>query len=112
MYLHGMSSGDFAPALGEFFGSDAGLSASVITRLTTSWQDERERFSRRSLTEVDYVYVWVGRGPLQRPPRGGAFVLPGDGGGARGRDQGVGGHRGWLPGVDPVLGRPAQRLQA
>jgi hypothetical protein len=39
MYLHGMSSGDFAPALGEFFGSDAGLSPSVITRLTTSWQE-------------------------------------------------------------------------
>ena len=34
MYLHGMSSGDFAPALEEFFGSAAGLSASVITRLT------------------------------------------------------------------------------
>jgi transposase-like protein len=59
MYLHGMSSGDFAPALGEFFGSDAGLSASVITRLTTAWQDERDRFSQRSLAEVDYVYVWV-----------------------------------------------------
>jgi transposase-like protein len=59
MYLHGMSSGDFAPALGEFFGSDAGLSASVITRLTTSWQEEQQRFSKRSLAEVDYVYVWV-----------------------------------------------------
>jgi transposase-like protein len=59
MYLHGMSSGDFAPALGEFFGSDAGLSPSVITRLTTSWQEERERFSKRSLAGVDYVYVWV-----------------------------------------------------
>ena len=59
MYLHGMSSGDFAPALGEFFGSDAGLSPSVITRLTTGWQEERDRFSRRSLADVDYVYVWV-----------------------------------------------------
>jgi putative transposase len=59
MYLHGMSSGDFAPALGEFFGSDAGLSPSVITRLTTSWQDERDRFSRRRLGGADYVYVWV-----------------------------------------------------
>ena len=29
MYLHGMSTGDFAPALGEFFGSEAGLSPSV-----------------------------------------------------------------------------------
>jgi len=59
MYLHGMSSGDFAPALGEFFGSDAGLSPSVITRLTKSWQEERERFARRSLADVDYVYCWA-----------------------------------------------------
>ena len=59
MYLHGMSSGDFAPALTEFFGSAAGLSASVVTRLTRAWQDERERFSLRSLAEVDYVYIWV-----------------------------------------------------
>jgi len=59
MYLHGMSSGDFAPALGEFFGSDAGLSPSVITRLTKSWQDERERFANRSLADVDYVYCWA-----------------------------------------------------
>lgn len=59
MYLHGMSSKDFAPALGEFFGSAAGLSASVVTRLTTQWQEEAERFSRRGLAEVDYVYIWV-----------------------------------------------------
>jgi putative transposase len=59
MYLHGMSSGDFAPALGEFFGSDAGLSPSVITRLTRSWQEERERFANRSLAEVDFVYCWA-----------------------------------------------------
>jgi putative transposase len=59
MYLHGMSSKDFAPALEEFFGSAAGLSASVVTRLTAQWQDEAERFSRRSLAEVNYVYVWA-----------------------------------------------------
>ena len=34
MYLHGLSSGDFVPALEEFFGPAAGLSSSVITRLT------------------------------------------------------------------------------
>ncbi len=38
MYLHGMSLGDFAPALGQFFGSEAGLSPSVITRLTKTFQ--------------------------------------------------------------------------
>jgi putative transposase len=59
MYLHGMSSGDFVPALGEFFGSEAGLSPSVITRLTKAWQDERDRFAKRSLADVDYVYCWA-----------------------------------------------------
>ncbi len=59
MYLHGMSSGDFVPALEEFFGSAAGLSASVVTRLTTDWQKDRDQFSHRSLRDVDYVYVYA-----------------------------------------------------
>jgi putative transposase len=59
LYLHGMSSGDFAPALEEFFGAAAGLSASVITRLTSQWQADREAFMQRSLADRDYVYVWA-----------------------------------------------------
>src|SRR3954453_15780238 len=59
MYLHGMSSGNLAPALAELFGSAAGLSASVITRLSTQWQDEPRAFAQRDLFERDYVYVWA-----------------------------------------------------
>jgi putative transposase len=59
LYLHGLSSGDFVPALEEFFGSRAGLSASAVTRLTTDWQDEQRAFAARDLSNVDYVYVWV-----------------------------------------------------
>jgi transposase-like protein len=59
LYLHGLSSGDFVPALEEFFGTEAGLSAATITRLTKQWQEERERFMERALSERDYVYVWV-----------------------------------------------------
>ncbi len=59
MYLHGMSSGDFGPALEEFFGSAAGLSASVITRLTTQWQAEQRAFAERRLDDRDFVYIWV-----------------------------------------------------
>jgi putative transposase len=59
MYLHGMSSGDFAPALAGFFGSSAGLSASVITRLTTQWQAEQRGFAERDLSDRDFVYVWA-----------------------------------------------------
>jgi len=59
LYLHGLSSSDFAPALQQFLGSDAGLSASVITRLTVQWQDEAAAFNTRSLAGTDYVYCWV-----------------------------------------------------
>ncbi len=59
MYLHGMSSGDFAPALTEFFGSAAGLSASVITRLTTQWQAEQRAFAQRRLDDREFVYIWA-----------------------------------------------------
>jgi transposase-like protein len=59
LYLHGLSSGDFAPALEEFFGTGAGLSPASITRLTEQWRAEREAFERRDLSGVDYVYVWA-----------------------------------------------------
>ena len=37
LYLRGISTQDFVPALAEFFGSEAGLSASTIQRLTREW---------------------------------------------------------------------------
>jgi transposase-like protein len=59
LYLHGLSSSDFVPALGQFLGSGAGLSAAVITRLTAQWQDEAKAFNDRDLSTVDYVYLWA-----------------------------------------------------
>ena len=59
LYLHGLSSGDFVPALEQFFGSSAGLSASAITRLTSTWQEEHRSFMARKLHDRDFVYVWV-----------------------------------------------------
>jgi putative transposase len=59
LYLHGLSTGDFVPALEAFFGSAAGLSAAVITRLVTQWQADHQAFCRRDLTDRDYVYVWA-----------------------------------------------------
>jgi putative transposase len=59
LYLHGLSSGDFAPALREFFGGEAGLSPATVVRLTEQWQEERKEFMERGLSEKDYVYVWV-----------------------------------------------------
>src|SRR5436190_15382283 len=59
LYLHGLSSGDFVPALGQFLGSSAGLSAAVITKLTGTWQAEQRAFAARDLSGVDYVYLWA-----------------------------------------------------
>ncbi|MFD5475284.1 IS256 family transposase [Streptomyces sp. NPDC127105] len=59
LYLHGLSSGDFVPALEQFLGSSAGLSAATVTRLTTQWQADHAAFMDRDLTQVDYVYVWA-----------------------------------------------------
>jgi transposase-like protein len=59
LYLHGLSGGDFVPALEGFLGSSAGLSASTVTRLCEQWQDEQKAFARRDLSGVDYVYVWA-----------------------------------------------------
>ena len=59
LYLHGLSTGDFVPALAAFFGSAAGLSAAVITRLVTAWQADHEAFGHRDLTDRDDVYIWA-----------------------------------------------------
>ena len=59
LYLHGLSSGDFVSALGQFLGSRAGLSAPVITKLTETWKVEQRAFSQRDLSGVDYVYLWA-----------------------------------------------------
>jgi putative transposase len=49
------------PALEAFFGSGAGLSAPVITRLVAAWQADYETFCRRDLSDRDYVYCWADR---------------------------------------------------
>ncbi|MEO3936728.1 IS256 family transposase [Dermatophilaceae bacterium Soc4.6] len=59
LYLHGLSSNDFGPALEQFLGSKAGLSGPTITRLTTQWQDGAAVFGTRFLAGTDYVYMWV-----------------------------------------------------
>ncbi len=59
LYLHGLSSQDFAPALERFFGAAAGLSATTVVRLTKQWQAERRAFLERDLSAVDYVYCWA-----------------------------------------------------
>ncbi|MET9474542.1 IS256 family transposase [Streptomyces sp. NPDC002922] len=59
LYLHGLSSGDFVPAMRQFLGSAAGLSPATVTRLTKQWSDDHSAFQDRDLSGSDYVYVWA-----------------------------------------------------
>jgi putative transposase len=60
LYLRGLSTGDFRPALEALLGEDAsGLSATSISRLTAQWETEYESFRRRPLARRDFVYIWV-----------------------------------------------------
>jgi transposase-like protein len=60
LYLRGLSTGDFRPALRSLLGEDAaGLSATNISRLTSEWEEEYRQFQQRRFDDRDYVYVWA-----------------------------------------------------
>jgi hypothetical protein len=47
LYLHGLSTSDFAAALEQFLGTGHGLSAATITRLTEQWKHDATKFGQR-----------------------------------------------------------------
>ena len=60
LYLRGLSTNDFRPALESLLGDKASwLSATAITRMTAQWEAEHKAWKQRDLSERDYVYVWV-----------------------------------------------------
>jgi len=60
LYLKGISTGDFTEALQALLGPQAvGLSPTNIVRLKEGWQEEWQLWSKRSLQDKQYVYVWA-----------------------------------------------------
>ncbi len=61
LYLRGLSTNDFRPALAALLGEEAvaGFSATTITRLLTVWQEEYQTWRKRSLAGKSYVYIWA-----------------------------------------------------
>jgi putative transposase len=60
LYLRGLSTGDFRPALQELLGEHAsGLSPSTISRLCGEWETEHTRFRTRELRFHQYAYWFV-----------------------------------------------------
>jgi transposase-like protein len=60
LYLKGISTGDFSEALHKLLGEPAkGFSPNVIVRLKEQWMAEYDQWSRRDLTDKQYVYLWA-----------------------------------------------------
>ena len=60
LYLHGLSTGDFGPALRDLLGEDAsGLSSSSISRSTEQWQADHAAFKARQLGFHRYAYLFI-----------------------------------------------------
>lgn len=59
LYLEGLSSRDFEPALRSLLGDEATLSATSIQRLAVKFQRDFEAFGRRDLSKRRYAYVWA-----------------------------------------------------
>ena len=58
LYLRGLSTNDFRPALEALLGEKASsLSATAITRLTAQWETEYKFWKDRDLSDRDYVWA-------------------------------------------------------
>ena len=59
LYLRGLSTGDFRPALEGLLGEDAaGLSATSIARMAKEWEAHHDRFRKRHLGFSRYAYLF------------------------------------------------------
>ena len=59
LFIEGLATRDFEPALRLLMGSEAPLSASVISRLTQRFKEQYEAFDRQDLQGTTFVYIWA-----------------------------------------------------
>ncbi len=59
LYLQGLATGDFEPALRTLLGDAAPLSPASIVRLKAQWAQEYEAWKARRLDAHQYAYLWA-----------------------------------------------------
>ncbi len=59
LFIEGLATRDFEPALRCLMGAEAALSPSTISRLNARFKSEYEDWTRSSLAALPIVYVWV-----------------------------------------------------
>jgi putative transposase len=59
LFIEGLATRDFEPALRCLLGSEAALSPSTISRLNAQFKQEYDEWQKSSLAALPMVYVWV-----------------------------------------------------
>lgn len=59
LFIEGLATRDFEPALRLLAGTDAPLSPSTISRLTQQFRTAYTAFDRQDLSERKFVYIWA-----------------------------------------------------
>lgn len=59
LFIEGLATRDFEPTLRLLRGSEAPLSAGVISRLTQRFKEPYEAFDRQDLPDQTFVYIWA-----------------------------------------------------
>ncbi len=59
LFIEGLATRDFEPALRCLMGAEAALSPSTISRLNAGFKSEYEEWTKSSLASLPIVYVWV-----------------------------------------------------
>jgi putative transposase len=59
LFVEGLATRDFEPALRCLVGSEAPLSPSTISRLNAQFKDDYRKWKARDLSRLRIVYVWV-----------------------------------------------------
>jgi transposase-like protein len=59
LFVEGLATRDFEPALRLLVGSDAPLSPSTISRLTKQFKEQYEAFEVQDLSVHTFVYIWA-----------------------------------------------------
>lgn len=59
LFVEGLATRDFEPALRFLVGESAPLSPSSISRLNKTFKDEYEKWAKRDLSSLKIVYIWA-----------------------------------------------------
>lgn len=59
LFIEGLATRDFEPALRALVGEDAPLSPSSVSRLNKQFKAEYDQWKTRSLSDLEIVYVWA-----------------------------------------------------